>query len=377
MRLNVLFITYSLDMGGLERVVLDLANGLDPERFEPFICCVSHGGALAADFRKSENLFVLGHQGRPNLHALRKITEFMREHRIDLVHSHNTNGLVFGFFPARRLGLPMVHTMHGHDRDYSQHKLLNLLEGWMSRRVERYVSVSSEVLDQMTHRYRIPAHRTMTLVNGIAVPDEMPESAGASESGFTLGTVGRLVPVKNYGLLLEAFAQLLTEYPNGRLEFAGDGPELDRLQKLADHLGISLSVHFHGMVRGVVPLIRNWDVFLLTSLSEGTSISLLEAMAQGRICIASAVGGNPGVIEHLANGLLFESGNRKDLVDKMTWAIQNLQSEEGGTLRRNAWKCAKTRFSRKGMIRRYSEVYQELVTGRKKRGRSGSHGENE
>jgi len=271
------------------------------------------------------------------------------------VHSHNSSGLVFGYPVARWLRLPIVHTMHGHDRGADGHRLLDWVEGWMSRHVDLYVPVSLEL-------EAIHARRVLPVFNGVKVPGKLAPSAGGSAgAGFTIGAVGRMVPVKNHALLLEVFARLVRDYPNARLELLGVGPLLPRLRESAGRLGISLSCTFHGAEHDPRRFLRRCDIFVLPSLSEGTSVALLEAMAKGRICIASDVGGNRGVIQHLHDGLLFASEDSHDLFDKLVWAVERLDTEAGEQMRRNAWRTVAIRFPLEGMIEAYRKIYEELL----------------
>lgn len=352
---RILLLAYSLDIGGMERMILDLAHGLDPSRFEVFIGCIGRAGEWAGTFRYPNNLRVFGHEGRPNLRVLREVAGWARACGVDLVHSHNSSGLVFGYPVARWLRLPIVHTMHGHDRGADGHRLLDWVEGWMSRHVDLYVPVSLEL-------EAIHARRVLPVLNGVKVPVKLAPSAGGSAAaGVTIGAVGRMVPLKNYALLLEVFARLVRDYPNARLELLGAGPELPRLRESADRLGISLSCRFHGAEGEVGRFLGRCDIFVLPSLSEGTSVALLEAMAKGRICIASDVGGNRGVIQHLHDGLLFVSEDGYDLFDKLVWAMERLGTEEGEQMRRNAWRTVAIRFPLEGMIEAYRRIYEELL----------------
>ena len=175
---------------------------------------------------------------------------------------------------------------------------------------------------------------------------------------IVVGSVGRLVSVKNYALLIEA-VYLLRDRFALLLVFVGDGPQRKALEALAFQRCLTASVVFLGHRDDVHALIGGMDIFVLPSLNEGMSNTLIEALATGVPCIASRVGGNPEVIGDQQAGLLFESDNASDLADKIAslCANQGLRYELGqrGQVR------AQDAFSLSAMIKNYEGMYKRVL----------------
>ena len=207
------------------------------------------------------------------------------------------------------------------------------------------------------------------LYNGVDTGRFTPDGARAldcpwmEETGLVIGTVGRLDPVKNQQSLLRAFYRILERHPelHGRLRLiiAGDGPERAGLIDLARELGLLESVWMPG-ARGDIPdLMRAMDLFVLPSVNEGISNTILEAMATGRPVVAGNVGGNPELVEDGRTGVLYRADSDEDLADSILRYAKDpaMRSEHGEAARARVLE----RFSLDAMVRAYEEFYEELL----------------
>ena len=322
---RILYVVHSLSMGGLERMAVDLANALDPDRFLPFICCVARAGDLAAEFRRPENLFVIGNTGRVSAKSVMGLWRLIDRCRIDVVHSHNMAGLIHGFPGAKLRRIPLIHTNHGFAPPDSDSRALDRLERWMSTRIHRYVCVSETLKGSVMTRWKLGENAVLVVYNGVRVPEGLERSRVSTSGEFIIGSVGRLHPIKNYPLLLESFSEILRRFPRARLELIGDGAELEPLRAHAQKLELGRAITFRGRTHEVRKHLETFDIFVLPSLSEGLSLSLLEALGARTICIASNVGGNPEIIRNGVNGLLFESNDRQALTEALSYTLAKYQ----------------------------------------------------
>jgi glycosyltransferase involved in cell wall biosynthesis len=195
------------------------------------------------------------------------------------------------------------------------------------------------------------------------------QQLGLAANAEVIGTVGRLVSVKNYPLLLKAFAQLATNHPDAHVVFIGDGPMREELVEQASRLMAddgratgqtpAHRIHFLGHRDDVAELLPAFDIFVLCSHSEGHSIALLEAMAAGCPIVATAVGGNTELIQNEVTGLLVPSNDELALKQ----AITRLLSDPGQAhhLGKAARQLVEERYSIEHMVRRYEELYRRLV----------------
>lgn len=359
MKRRILHVVYSLEIGGLERVVVTLANRIDPALYESYICCITRAGELSTYLDDPGRLTVIGHTGRVNVSSLWDVYRAVQSNVVDLIHSHNFPGMLYGF-PASRLGrIPIVHTQHGRTlREESF--LLNTVEKVLSRSVTRYVCVSGRLREEVRSGIGVDEGRLAVIYNGIDVA-ESDRMRVAAPGGGVIGSVGRLTPIKNYELLVRAFGLIHERFPTWRLELVGGGERYDGIARLAEELSVSGSTVMHGYRLDVERYLGAFDIFVLPSFSEGHSISLLEALSLGKVCIVSRVGGNPEIIEDGVNGFLFDPRSVDELVGKITSVIERFDSPEIGRVRACARETVLSKFSSDTMLAGYDRLYRDIL----------------
>jgi glycosyltransferase involved in cell wall biosynthesis len=323
-QINIMQVVLSLRVGGLERVVIDLVNHASPE-FRLLVCCLEEAGAWANEVPRVTEL---GKRPGIDWRLIPKIRRLIREHNIQVVHTHNSTAHFYGALGAWRTGAKLLHTEHGvnvgHEARYAR---LNRLATPFT---DCTVSVSK-------WRDDVPV-----LPNGIDVARfARPRTA----SGRRVGSVGRLVREKNYPLLIRAVAGI----PGAELALVGDGPLREELT----------GAQLLGTRTNIPELLSGFDVFALSSSTEGMSIALLEAMAAGCPIVVTAVGGNTELIEHEKTGLVVPADDESAL----RAAIQRLLDDRALASRLGAAAQAKARaeYSVEAMTRRYEELWRQLA----------------
>ncbi|HTE06082.1 MAG TPA: glycosyltransferase, partial [Planctomycetota bacterium] len=299
-----------LRVGGLQAMAVRLALALDRAAFRPVLYTFDGGGPLEADLAAAgiAHVHLPRGSGADPGHARRLAARFTAD-GIRLVHCHNVTALFHGARAGHRAGrLPVLYTEH--DRDMPAPLRHRLLHRWLARRVARTVAVSARLRDALVRWEGFPPERTSTLVNGIDDPRRQfpgPRQAARSELGWDDApvalAVGSLTEVKNHAGLIEAFAAVRERLPRARLAIAGTGELQQELQRRAAALPPG-AVTLLGERRDVARLLAACDVFVLSSRSEGLSLSLVEAHAMGRASVAFDVGGNGEVLQHGVTGLL-------------------------------------------------------------------------
>jgi sugar transferase (PEP-CTERM/EpsH1 system associated) len=313
---RLMHVVISLEVGGLERFVADLVRATDRGRFEVEVCCLDEPGALAAELRDAGvRVTSLGLSRAGGAEVLRALTRRMRRAGTDVVHTHNVLAHKFGALAARCAGVPVVvHTKHGRNfvrRPFERPKsqLYSHLLSWITDKV---VTVSDDAR-RVARRYElVPPRKLVTIANGVDVRrfelevdrPALRRELGLPDDARVVGNVARFVPEKDHGTLLRAFARVVPEIPRAHLLLAGDGPLLEPARRLSRELGIERRVRFAGRRADVPRLLQLLDAFVLSSITEGIPISLLEAMAAEVPVVATAVGGNPEVVSDGATGLL-------------------------------------------------------------------------
>lgn len=322
--LSVTHVVLSLDLGGLERVVLDLIRQADALGQVPSVVCVDRRGQLA-DTAESLGARVVCLDKGPGLKfkAMGAFDRVLRDLRPDVIHSHQIGALFYAGPVARKRRIPVVHTEHG------KHFPGSFKTNWLGRIsggfADRFLCVSKEIADLVVKVGVTRRSRVGFQANGIDVrsfrpipPAERPalrQSLGLPGDGVVIGTAGRLAEIKRYDRLISAFAALKSTHPDLSLVFVGDGPLRGELEAQAASLGLAGSVHFAGYQSDPRPYLQAMDVFALTSRSEGMPLSVLEAWASGLPVVVPDVGGLPDMVSDGETGLLVDASDGTALVD--------------------------------------------------------------
>ena len=368
----VLHVIHQLAMGGMENNLVNLINRMPASGFRHAIACVEDFSDFRSRLVKPDvEVFAL-HRSRVGVQRLRLgLFRLCRRLRPKIVHSRNRSGLD-ALLPARLAGVRYrVHGEHGWDVGdlHGESGKLMLLRRLHAPLVSRYITVSKDLERYLIRRVGVAAGRVTQIYNGVDTERFAPAAdkpAGllpASLAGTDLvviGTVGRIQAVKDQATLLRAFAALRSARPESRarlrLAIVGDGPLLGELRDLARSLGIAETTWMPGALGNVPDVLRLLDVFVLPSLSEGISNTILEAMASRLPVLATARGGNVELVEEGQNGRLFEPGDVPALTRLLAEYLDDpaRRRAHADTARRHALE----RFSLDAMVASYQAVYE-------------------
>ncbi|HEY1091451.1 MAG TPA: glycosyltransferase [Burkholderiaceae bacterium] len=364
-------------MGGLENGVVNLINGMPADRFRHAVVCIEDSSDFSQRIHdKSVQVHVL-QRSRIGTWRLRwRLFRLFRRLRPDVVHTRNMSGLD-ALLPARLAGCHTVHSEHGFDVDNlnGQARKPALLRRLHAPLVQRYLCVSRDLARIMAERWGAKAALIKQVYNGVdcdkfAPPEgkrhDLLPAALQGEGLFVVGTVGRAQAVKDQATLLRAVAAVLVRRPElrARLRVAviGDGPLLEALRALASELGLADIAWLPGARDDVAALLQAMNLFVLPSLNEGISNTLLEAMATGLPLLATAVGGNVELLgsEGLV-GATFTPGDSGTLAGM----IENYIDDERLVARQA--EAARARaldsFSLSTMMAAYADVYSDVSGG--------------
>lgn len=362
---RVMHVVYTLQPGGMEFGVIKLVNGLDRGCVASSICSTTPASAEMKT-RVPEDVPVFELQRRPgsDLGLVRDLHRLFRRERPDIVHTHAWGTLLEGLIASRLARVPMVvHGEHGtlQLRSY-QRRIQRLAWG----RVDQVVSVSRILATRMAEATGFPVSRIRSIPNGVdlarfrRVPRELARQALALPlDTIVIGTAGRLVPVKDHVNLIEALAVARAHGLAFTAVVAGDGPLRAELQTLTAACGLTDHVRFLGHRSDIETVYPAFDVFTLSSRSEGMSNTILEAMASGLPVVATAVGGAEELIDDGRTGLLVPAHDAAALALALTRLASDpalrLQMGTAGQQR------AEREFSLEGMVRNYERFYVELA----------------
>jgi glycosyltransferase involved in cell wall biosynthesis len=325
----VLLMVRSLGLGGTERQLTEIARFLDRNRFTPYVGCLIADGMRKAEIDSAGiPLLTLPVSSFMNPSAMRgawQLASFIRRHNIQVVHTFDVPMNLFGVLPARLAGAPVVLSSQRAHRALTPPAGRRLLRV-MDRIVDGVVVNCEAMKEHLRVDEGVPAGRIHVCYNGINANIYHPgpvQRPAPLRTGTVIGVLCALRPEKGLNTLIEGFAGILREFPHVKLAIVGSGSEEQPLKKLAGSFGITESCHFEPGTREVVRWLRCIDIFVLPSLSEALSNSLMEAMACGCCPVASRVGGNPELVVPGTTGLLFEPGSAKDLAAQLRLLILN------------------------------------------------------
>jgi sugar transferase (PEP-CTERM/EpsH1 system associated) len=374
-RLRVLHVIDRLGVGGTEHGIVKVIQGLSGDGFEHHICTVRGFDENFARTHGLENKTYVA--GRPNSgfqFLLGGLARIMRAFQPHIVHSRNW-GAIEAVPAARLAGVPVaIHSEHGYEVD--------MLAGLPRRRriIRRAVYAAADFVFTVTEELRtyharqawLSPERIGVLRNGVDTsrfaprPGERQENRrrlGIAGNEIVVGTVARMVSIKDHATLLQAAEILAGRGVPVHLLLVGSGPELSRHQEfVAASPRLSGRVTFVGSATDVPALLNATDVFVLPSLSEGMSNTLLEAMASGLPVVATRVGGNPELIEDERSGWLFKPGDVADLAARLERLA--MDSDLRHLMGQGARRRVVQHFSLEGMINGYRDLYLNLARKR-------------
>ncbi|NOY84208.1 MAG: glycosyltransferase [Nitrospirae bacterium] len=366
-KIRIAFLVHTYGFGGLENMVTNLVNHLDPSRFESTI--ISFAPLKPLNGRvdpKRVQVISLNKKGGNNPILIYKICLLLKKIGADIVQTHNWGTAFEGILGAKLARVPaIIHAERGTIED-KRHNII--LQRFLWSFPNQILSVSQAHRQKMTDLVGFPHEQIRAIVNGVdtdlffpnpEIKKEIRKKLGLKKDSFCIGTVGSLRPVKNQLLLINACKTILHNFENVEVMIVGEGPLKAQLKQEVKTLGFSEKIHFAGGQTNIPEILNALDVFVLPSLSEGMPNAVLEAMACGIPVIATSVGGVPEVIEDGKNGMLISSGDEEALILSLGEVIQDQEKRLSFGI--EAQRRAKTYFSLKNMVSEYQMFYESLL----------------
>lgn len=369
----IVHVVFRFDVGGLENGVVNLINHLPADAYRHVIIALTEVTDFRQRIARDDVQFISLQKSPGHLFALYpRLFRLFRELRPAIVHTRNLAALEVTL-PAWAAGVPVrIQSEHGRDADDLDGS--NLKHKWVRRFyklfVSHYIALSRDLESWLVERIGIPARKLTQIYNGVDASRFHPAAAAvppAPISGcpfnrpehWLVGTVGRMQTVKNQTLLARAFIRALELDPSLkarlRLVMVGEGPLRAEAQSLLDAAGVAELAWLPGERHDVPEILRGLDCFVLPSLGEGISNTILEAMASGLPVIATQVGGNPELVIEGQTGALVPTSDPEALAQAIVGYATNPEwARTAGTTGR---AIIERRFSMEAMVAAYQELY--------------------
>jgi len=368
----VQFVT-NLDMGGLERLAVDLASCQLAEGHQPFIYCLTHPGRFAPEVEAMGiGVRSFGKPPGPHLGTVSKIAKQLREDKPDVLHTHNHLVHHYGVVAGRMAGVPViVNTRHRAERRIQVLPESSTIgtespdtkSDWIFRATLPWVGsvvMISEATRQFFVKYRgVPMEKTKVILNGARLEKflKVPARPGSDPARIRFGMAARMVAEKDHFTLLRAFAIVAKKLPQAELQIAGDGPLRKEVEALSQKLNLTGRVTFLGAVSDTPQFLSQLDIFVLGSLNEGLPLAVLEAMAAGLPIVATRAGGVEEAAIEGQNAYLAEPGDSDDLARAMVQMAGSPDLAAKGALGR---EMVGERFRIEGTWHEYHKLFLSL-----------------
>lgn len=362
----ILHLSETSEPGGSETVLAYIANNLDRDRYDSLVCLLSEGWLTDHLKRLGVRYEIIENRRSYDPAFLVRLIKLIRREHVALIHSHEFMMNVYGSVAARLTGIPMIGTIHG--KVYFTEKKSRIAAYKLAVALSsRIIAVSEDLKKYFIENIGIRNDRKiLTLYNGIdidkykpiAKSDDLRRKLEIPPGAVVAGTVGSLFKVKAFDQLIRAAGIVHATNPDFRLLIAGEGNEESDLRRLIDELRLNDAVKLLGFRDDIPDLLNLFDIYVCSSLSEGLSLSILEAMASARPIVATRVGGNAELIADGENGFLVPSGNPEALAEKIKTLIDSepLRIQMGQKSR----VIVEQKFSLRKMIDDYQNLYEEL-----------------
>ncbi len=368
-------VIFRLGTGGLENGLVNLLNNLPADKYRHAVICMTDYTDFRDRLKRDDvEIYCLHKQEGKDFHVYVRLWRLLAKIKPDVLHTRNLSALE-AQLPGYLLGIKCrIHGEHGRDiEDLDGNNFKHgLLRKFFRLLVQRYLPMSQDLEAWLKQTIGVTPNKISQIYNGVDMAkfqpvlpkplELLPENFRGNELQ-RIGTVGRQAKVKNPVTLLEAFIHLVKTYPaaaiNARLILVGNGVLHKQLYDMAVQAGVDKQVWLPGDRSDVAQLMQTFDIFVLPSLNEGISNTILEAMASGLPVIASRVGGNPELVVDSHSGLLVESQNPEALAEAIKYYLDQPDiAKQHGEFGRDL--CQK-RFSLQRMLQDYMTVYDQVI----------------
>ncbi len=364
-RLRICQLITELQPAGAERIVYELARRLDPARFEVEV--VGLRGGAVVDWLKEANVLVtvIGVKSKHDVWALGRLTDFLRQGRFDLLHTHLFHADLAGRLAARRAGIPhLIHTIQIAEARFRPWQFA--FARWMAGRCDKIVCASHGVMIHHSRKAKLSLDHYQVIYNGIDLetyvfrPDHRAYFRrlwGVAENVPVLVFVGRLNYQKNLPLFLHA-CEVIRQEREIHAVIAGDGPERHLVEKFLASGGHDAWCHWLGCVDNVPAVLSASDVFVLPTRWEGFCLAAAEAMAVGLPVVATNVAGLSEVVQDGVSGLLAKEGDLAGVLERLRRVLADPALRE--SLRKAGRERVAEKFTIQQNVLEHERLYEQV-----------------
>lgn len=359
--LKVMFLLTSMPVGGAETLLRNLIRSMDRTKFTPELCCLKSLGPIGEELAEEISAFHGNLSTKYDLRILPRLTKLLKRREIDAVVTVGCGDKMFwGRIAAKQAGVPVVvSALHSTGWPDGVGRLNRLLTSW----TDAFVAVASEHGKHLIENEGFPAGNVHVIPNGVNTDQFRYDGAAARQIREELeipltaplaGIIAALRPEKNHQMFLSVAKRTLEVLPDARFVVVGDGPLRNELERMAESMEISQSVHFLGTRSDTVDLLSAMNVFCLTSHNEANPVSILEALSVGIPVVATNVGSVSLTVQPGITGFLSRAGDEVEFADHTVSLLEDRRL--ASTLGANGREEVIAKWSLQGMVRGYEDL---------------------
>lgn len=367
-KLRVLHLTFDMRIGGTEQVIKNLVENSDTTQVEASVLCIDSPLGPFADDLLAKNISVEAFSRTPGFDRtlINQIRNYIKKRKIDVLHCHQYTPWIYGVLAALPTKTKVVFTEHGRFYPDSSTWKRKLVNPWLHRLTAGTTAISKATKNALAIYENLPAKDIQVIYNGIAPLTIDPQKVaqlrtelGISENTLCLGTVARLDPIKNHPMMLNAFRKVLDSGIDAKLMIVGDGGMREKITGCISELNLNDHVIMTGYQSKPQDHLALMDIYLLSSLSEGTSMTLLEAMSISKPCVVTDAGGNPEIIENKTNGLVTPNDEAEAFANAIIAIAKDPSLKE--RMGSESFNRFGKLFSAKAMVDQFQELYSTIT----------------
>jgi len=366
-KIIVLQLVEDLGTGGLEKVIVDIAENLNAEQYKVIVWCVARGGEIADELiSKGIDVKILGIRSYYNPFNILRLVNLFKKVNPDILHTHTYFSNTIGRIAAKLTRIPIIIT-HVQNTYWNYTKRNLFIERLLSYFTDKIICCSDAVKDFVLGYEKISPQKVVTIYNGIALDKfnqsidvaSFRDSLGIRDNELLIATVASLTPKKGHKYFLDSVADIVKTYKNIKCLIVGDGPLRKELEEYVKTLSLDYYIIFTGIRNDIPNLLRAADIFVLPSLIEGLGIAAIEAMASGIPVVATNVGGLSEVVKDGISGILVPPKDSEALSGAIMSLLKDSQAAK--QMGDEGHKISREKFSSKMMIRKIEGLYKEYV----------------
>jgi len=363
-KIRILHVINSFEVGGAEYLLMNICKAYQDSNTEIVVAYLTGMGSILQGVTLPTTVYDLSKDGRFTPFCFISFFKIIQRHNIRILHTHDPQSGIIARCVAMVMKVNFIVTTRHNPDLIGNSPFVYKIENYFLQKNSFVIAISNAVRLRLIEQYHIKPEKIRVIYNGIDISRFTSKTQNQHDEKhrtIVVGTISRLTKQKGTDILIYAFERFSRNNKDAVMYIGGDGPEMASLKQLVDTLNIRNKVKFVGMLseHDVVEYLKTIDIFVLASRWEGFGISLIEAMAMGKVVIGSNVDGIREIVNHEENGLLFPKEDIVALAELLATISHDTSLQL--KLRNNAQETVRLKFTVEQYCMQLVETYRNLI----------------